>query len=663
MKKLRLGVAIFLLISFVANAKDKTTLQNGILNLTGHNWQKDGIADLTGYWEFYWNKFYNPPFFNDTNAAYAKNYIYVPSFWNDAVPGTKRFDPAFGYATYRAVIKCPDSPQELALKFLTVESAFRLFVNGKEILNVGDADTSISETIADLKPAIVTVHPENNTLDIVIQVSNFHNRAGGLWDFIKLGTREQVEAKFISNILLECFVAGCFFIAGIYYLILYFSFPKRYTLLFFSLLCFIIFIRSLVIGEIPLFHITPWNWHTARRLEFISLYLSVPVMCLFSYFLFPEDFNRKALYTILPVSGIFILLSLFGPYYYYTYVVRYYQLIILITALYGLYVYIKATIRKRPGSFLFLAGFCIFLVTIINDLLYVNLIIHTVPLFYAGLATFIIMLSILLSKQFSDTFSQLQVANKRLSLTNEELGIMNKEIEHKHKELKKMNTEMDAFVNRTSHDLRAPLNSILEITTLAKQEKNNETLQKYLSLQEKTLIRVDSLIGDIIDFSKNKRLELELKEVDFTQLVNNSLEDHAFLNNAQKLDKKIDIKQYEKFVSDPRRVNIILNNLVSNAFKYADYTKEKPEISINILVADNMATIEVADNGIGIEEQHLNKIFTLFYRVTNSATGSGLGLYIIKETVEKLGGYVIINSKKGDGTSIKVMLPNIGYKL
>jgi signal transduction histidine kinase len=663
MKKLRVGVAIFLLISFVANAKDKPTIQNGTLDLTSHNWQEDGIIDLTGYWEFYWNKFYDPAFFNDTNTTHTKNYIYVPSFWNDAVPGAKKSDPVFGYATYRAVIKCPDSPQELALKFLTVESAYRLFVNGKEILNVGYADTSISETIADLKPAIVTVHPENNQLDIVVQVSNFHNRVGGLWDIIRLGTRQQVEAKFISNILLECFVAGCFFIAGIYYLILYFSFPDRYTLLFFSLLCFIIFTRSLVIGEIPLFHITSWNWHVARRLEYISLYLSVPVMCLFSYFLFPEDFSKKALYLVLPVCGIFILLSFFGPYYYYTYVVRYYQAIILVTALYGLYVYIKAAIKKRPGSLLFLAGFCIFLITIINDLLYVNLVIRTVPLFYAGLAIFIITLSILLSKQFSDTFFQLQVANKRLSLTNEELGIMNKAIEHKHKELKKINTEMDAFVNRTSHDLRAPLNSILGITILAKEEKNNETLQKYLGIQEKTLIRMDSLISDIIDFSKNKRLELELKEVDFAQLVSNSLEDHAFLNNAQKLDKKIDIKQYEKFVSDPRRVSIILNNLVSNAFKYADYTKKNPEISINILVADNMAAIEIADNGIGIEEQHLDKIFTLFYRVTNSSTGSGLGLYIIKETVDKLGGYVIINSKKGDGTSIKVMLPNIGYKL
>ena len=76
-----------------------------------------------------------------------------------------------------------------------------------------------------------------------------------------------------------------------------------------------------------------------------------------------------------------------------------------------------------------------------------------------------------------------------------------------------------------------------------------------------------------------------------------------------------------------------------------------------------MAIIEIADNGIGIEDQHLNKIFTLFYRATSSTTGSGLGLYIVKETVEKLGGYITINSKKSKGTVIKISIPDMGHKL
>lgn len=174
---------------------------------------------------------------------------------------------------------------------------------------------------------------------------------------------------------------------------------------------------------------------------------------------------------------------------------------------------------------------------------------------------------------------------------------------------------------------------------------------------------MDSLINDIIDFSKNKRLDLQLTEIDFSEMVNHSIDDHSFMQHAQAIEKKVNIEQFEKFISDPRRISIIINNLISNAIKYADLKKENPHFSVHVKVADNMATIEVSDNGIGIEEQHLDKIFTLFYRVTNSTSGSGLGLYIIKETVDKLSGYIIINSHKNDGTNIKVILPNMGYKL
>jgi signal transduction histidine kinase len=335
----------------------------------------------------------------------------------------------------------------------------------------------------------------------------------------------------------------------------------------------------------------------------------------------------------------------------------------LLTALYGFYVYIRAVLKRRPGSLLFLAGFCIFLITIINDLLYVNLIIHSVPLFYVGLAFFIITLSILLSRQFTKIFSDLQVANSKLSAANNELGIMNSEIKEKNEELKKINHELDSFVHRTSHDLKEPLTSVLAINKVAYKESDSENLQKYLSMQEKTLSRMDKRIKDIIDFSKNKRLQLDLKEVDFAHLVENSLEDHAFMNNAQHINKNIGINQYEKFISDPTRINVIINNLISNAIKYADLTKEQPEINVNVSVADNLATIEVTDNGVGIEEQHLDNVFVLFYRITSSTSGSGLGLYIVKEIVEKLNGYITINSKKGTGTSIKIILPDMGHEL
>ena len=318
MRKIWLGFICVVLLCSSVSAKNRATARNGILDLRSWNWQKDGIVNLTGDWEFYWHKFYSPLFFKDSSATQEKKYISVPSL----VTG-------FGYTTYHLIVLCPPSQEQLALKFLTVESAYRLFVNGKEILNVGHADTTDELTIPDLRPSVIQVTPENNKLEIVIHVANFQNKVGGLWDFVKLGTTDQIYTNLIASIAVELLVAGSFLLATLYYLILFLSFKKRYLLICFSILCLIIFIRSFVTGEMPLLYITSANWEFARRMEYISLYLSVPVMCLFSYFLFPEDFSRKALYIILPVCALFVILSLFAPYYIFTYPVRFYQVIML----------------------------------------------------------------------------------------------------------------------------------------------------------------------------------------------------------------------------------------------------------------------------------------------------------------------------------------------
>lgn len=656
--KVRCGVLFFLIVlHLTVFGRNINTVQNGLLDLRNHNWKKDGIVNISGNWEFYWNNFYSPAYLKDSSALTQRGFAKVPDFWNKYIAQGKDNDNGFGYATYHIKILCPPSPEPLALKLLTVQGAYTLFVNGKKLKETGKAGTTKENSLAKLKPAIINVLPENNVLDIVMQVSNFNDRKGGLWDDIKLGTQKQITQNTIKNLAFDFIVAGIFALAFIYNLILFLNFKKRYALLFFSILCLLIFVRILVTGEIPVNYLLNLNWEFVRRIEYISFYLSVPVMSLFSYFLFPGDFSKKALYIILPVSTVFVIISVFTSYYTYTYIVGYYQLFMIAAAFYGFYVYIRAVIRKRPGSILFLGGFVIFLATIINDVLNAELIINTVPLFYVGLVFFVVKLSLLLSRQFAQAFHDLEKANKQLADANATLAVLNDDIQQKNTELKKINQELDAFVHRTSHDLRAPLSSVKGVTYLMEDETNVSTLHDYAILQQKTLERMDNLIEDIIDFSKNKRLTLVFEEIDFSQVVNNAIEDHKHAKNAADIHIEVAVYQAEKFISDTRRISIVINNLISNAIKYSDLSKPKRYIHINISVVNNTADIEVNDNGIGIEENKLGKIFTMFYRATSSASGSGLGLYITKETVEKLNGTININSKKDEGTCIKVLIP------
>ena len=141
-------------------------------------------------------------------------------------------------------------------------------------------------------------------------------------------------------------------------------------------------------------------------------------------------------------------------------------------------------------------------------------------MFYIGLASFCITLSILLSRQFVQIFYDLQVANRKLSVANKELDIMNNQIKEKNEELKEINYELDKFVNRTSYDLKAPLISVLKIIDAAEEEKDVGKLHTYFLMQKKTLNRISNLVKDIINFSNNKRLQLDLREIDFAELVN-----------------------------------------------------------------------------------------------------------------------------------------------
>ncbi|HXL56986.1 MAG TPA: hypothetical protein VN958_12050, partial [Chitinophagaceae bacterium] len=119
MRKFCLAIICFILSCSALSAKDRIIVRNGVLDLRSWNWQKEGIAELTGDWEFYWRKFYTPPFFKDISAS-EKHYAFVPSFWNNYIPDEQNLPEGFGYATYHLVVLCPSSNEQLALKFLTV---------------------------------------------------------------------------------------------------------------------------------------------------------------------------------------------------------------------------------------------------------------------------------------------------------------------------------------------------------------------------------------------------------------------------------------------------------------------------------------------------------------------------------------------------------------
>lgn len=229
----------------------------------------------------------------------------------------------------------------------------------------------------------------------------------------------------------------------------------------------------------------------------------------------------------------------------------------------------------------------------------------------------------------------------------------------KNRDLEKVNSELDSFVYRVSHDLRAPLTSILGLIELMKLETDTDRFADYVKLQEKSINKLDMFIKEIINLSRNSRLGVTVSKIDFHELLNEIFEGQSFIKSAETMERIIDIEEDLEFYSDPQRVSIILSNLVSNSLKYANTNQPDPFIKIRIWKDKTDCIIEVADNGIGISETFLPKIFEMFFRATEEASGSGIGLYIVKETVQKLSGKITAKSKVRQGTTFKVVLPNL----
>ena len=222
-------------------------------------------------------------------------------------------------------------------------------------------------------------------------------------------------------------------------------------------------------------------------------------------------------------------------------------------------------------------------------------------------------------------------------------------IEKQNEELKKTNEELDRFVYSASHDLRAPLSNIKGLANLMMID--TETPKgEFIKRIESSANQMEKFIRDIEHYSRNSRIELNIESLDLHSLVNDIVKSLSHFDNALNVSIENEVPSGSTIRTDNYRLRVILNNLITNAIKYADLSKEKPYVKINLANENGYHLIKIIDNGIGIMEEHQQKVFDMFYRASAISNGSGLGLYIVKESVDKMKGQVSVQSEYGKGS-------------
>ncbi len=225
-------------------------------------------------------------------------------------------------------------------------------------------------------------------------------------------------------------------------------------------------------------------------------------------------------------------------------------------------------------------------------------------------------------------------------------------------ELLKINSELDQFVYSTSHDLRSPLTSIEGLLSLIKEEQDPIKKDEFIELIQRSVGKLDVFIKRIIDYSRNSRLPTNIQKINFDYLFNDIIELLKFGANASAIRFEVAVKGDFDFYSDYDRLHIIISNLISNAIRYHNPRVMDNYILIKAGLSENEVVISVADNGLGMEASNLDKIFDMFYRISSKSEGSGLGLYIVKESVNKIDGTIKVESVINEGTQFTIRVPN-----
>jgi PAS domain S-box-containing protein len=255
---------------------------------------------------------------------------------------------------------------------------------------------------------------------------------------------------------------------------------------------------------------------------------------------------------------------------------------------------------------------------------------------------------------------ELRATNEELTANQEDLLEINARLEKTSSELSERNFELDQFVYKVSHDLRSPLVTILGLVNLAKTEEELPIIKNYVDLIENRVSKLDAFLKSMLNYLKINRTEISFEKINFEEIIQEVLADLEFMSDFKRVKKQWVLHGECDFFSDPLRIRVIFQNIISNAIKYQDLYEQSSYLYIIIKKDDKQAQITFTDNGIGMSKEHLKNIFQIFYRASSKSDGSGLGMYIVKQAVDKLKGSISIESPSSKGMSTKILLPNLG---
>lgn len=436
-----LTIAVIPLLLSCGGAGD-TYAKKGVLDLRNINLGGNPLY-LNGEWEFYWNRFIMTESLHAVDTENSKRYIYVPGTWSRSDTSGAGL-PREGFATYRLKILAGSDHKRLAIRMTTASTACRFFINGQEVYSAGIPGETPELSEPAYRPGVFVFQNPGGVIDLVIHVSNFHYRDGGLWRPLTIGLQDDIAEIKETRDYLALAVFGAMLIMALYHLGLFSLRKKDIFFLYFSILCMFVALRTLSTGEYLITHFFPSiGFKQVILCEYLSLFIGTSVFTLYMRSLFRSETSRRVTIAVAALGGIYSLAAIILPVSLFTRMIHSFEGAAFFYFLYVIYVVTKSMIKGRRGAALFLSGLVIILFALLNDMLHSNFVIQTMNLSNLSIFVFVCIHSFILSLIYTHSFNMVE----KLSL-----------------DLKQLNNSLEMKVNERTGELQSAYESIKELT-------------------------------------------------------------------------------------------------------------------------------------------------------------------------------------------------------
>lgn len=627
---------------------DLPRAQKGLLDLRQINFN-NRVINLDGEWAFYWKKFINPA---TPSLPKAKQYISVPGSWSQENTGLS----PVGYGSYHLRILLPEKTPPLAIRLKNIHTAYRAWCNGKLVARQGKVASTRKESQAEtfFQNAFITAAP---VTDIFLHVSNFHHKDAGIIISMQMGAEKNIRSIYEKNTMLDFFLFGSILVISIFYLMHFLLRKNDVTYLYFSIFCFTVSLRIFIFGNLNFSHLVyPLSWTFIFKAAILTYLAAVMLFARYVSILYPEEFSKNIFRIIIVTMGFFAGITVFVDTMFVSRIVQFSNAATLAAALYVIFVIIQACFRKREGAIIFLAGFIIIFITIINDILYDSLIVQTTFLLPMGFFFFLLLQTVLLSKKYTRSYHKIEMLTTRLDKNNDRL--IRALVDLKFSQERLLRQEKMALIGSLAtgiaHEIRNQLSAItfLEVVKGDFSEEDTHAIHDAIETRD----RISSMVNEVRSLAKDEETAYTFSYYPAKEIVKDSLSVAAIDPGIESSLVTCHVDYDGLVYADKHKLIQMIIHLLSNATEAVSENRGEKKITMKVFKEDKFLGLTVRDNGRGIEDSMKKDIWEPFF-TTRGDTHTGIGLDLCQRIIRGHGGNISFTSRQGEGSTFTVRIP------